>query len=274
MRLVRRTATHPIVRRWVAHVAALLLSAQGTAALSACTGEKKADPTGAEPTATEATNFVLRDDTSGVWLTWVDDQGEFHVVSRIPDVPAAGREAVRIVSADPKLASATKVLVANLNKKRPDGSYEVSSWTRAKWDELGAAKRHARLEQLAPEAVASAEASAAASAAASGAPADGSGKPGKPAAPKGQVHATIYGASWCGPCHQAERFLKGRGVSVTLLDIDENESAKAEMQRRLEAAGMRGGSIPVISVGGRLLVGFDPVALGRAVDAAQGAQTL
>jgi hypothetical protein len=40
------------------------------------------------------------------------------------------------------------------------------------------------------------------------------------------------------------------------------------MSRKLEKAGTRGGSIPVIDVGGRVLIGFDPGALDAAVSAA------
>jgi hypothetical protein len=46
------------------------------------------------------------------------------------------------------------------------------------------------------------------------------------------------------------------------------------MKRKLDRAGMGGASIPVIDVMGRILVGFSPGALDRAVQAALQAKPL
>ena len=75
----------------------------------------------------------------------------------------------------------------------------------------------------------------------------------------------IYGASWCGPCHQAADYLKSHNVQYVLKDIEEDTGARREMQGKLDAAGMRGGSIPVIDVKGKLLVGFDASSIDRAL---------
>ena len=76
----------------------------------------------------------------------------------------------------------------------------------------------------------------------------------------------IYGASWCGPCHQAAAYLKKKGVAFVEHDIEQDSSSRHEMQAKLAKAGMRGGSIPVLDVRGHILVGFD----ARAVDQALG----
>src|SRR6476469_1287340 len=76
----------------------------------------------------------------------------------------------------------------------------------------------------------------------------------------------IYGASWCGPCHQAAAYLKKKGVAFVEHDIEQDSSSQHEMQAKLAKAGMRGGSIPVLDVRGKILVGFD----ARAVDQALG----
>ena len=75
----------------------------------------------------------------------------------------------------------------------------------------------------------------------------------------------IYGASWCGPCHQAAAYLKRRGIHFVEKDIEEDGNAAREMRSKLSNAGMRGGSIPVIDVRGKLLVGFDERAVDRAL---------
>jgi glutaredoxin len=140
----------------------------------------------------------------------------------------------------------------------------VKTFTRAQWDELGASRRKARLEALAPSVVPPPAASA------PSAP----GAPGAPKGPLSKVVAVIYGADWCKPCHQAADYLKGRGVTVIEKNIEESESAQAEMRQKLERAGRGGASIPVIDVMGQILVGYSPSALDRAVQAAQAAKPL
>ena len=76
----------------------------------------------------------------------------------------------------------------------------------------------------------------------------------------------IYGASWCGPCHQAAAYFTKRGIKFIEHDIEKDSSAAREMQAKLAKAGARGGSIPVLDVRGRILIGFDQ----RAVDQALG----
>jgi glutaredoxin len=195
--------------------------------------------------------LALKDDTAGALLTWIDDQGDFHVVEHVTDVPEAGRGTVRVVLADRKDGTGESVYVADLRTKNPDGSYPVKTMSRSAWDELGASKRKARMEALAP--------SAAPSAPAPGGSAEGA------IAQAGEVRAIIYGASWCGPCHQAEALLKSLGVHVVKKDIEESDEAQREMQAKLERAHRRGGSIPVIDVMGQLFVGFSEGALKAAV---------
>ncbi len=133
--------------------------------------------------------------------------------------------------------------------------------SRSAWDELGASRRTARLEALAPPTAPATGPSASASAAVA-------------KAPVGSIVVVIYGASWCKPCHDAEAYLRQRGVNVIKKDIEENEAAAAEMKTKLQRAGMPGASIPVIDVMGRILIGFSPSALDRALEAARGTKPL
>ena len=101
--------------------------------------------------------------------------------------------------------------------------------------------------------------------------------PGAPAAnnplPDGVV-VVIYGAAWCKPCHEAADWLKARGVPAVVKDVEQSPDAQAEMQRKLEKAGRRGGSIPVIDVAGQILVGFSAPALEKAIAGASGGTML
>ena len=81
----------------------------------------------------------------------------------------------------------------------------------------------------------------------------------------GAVVVVIYGASWCGPCHQTADWLEQRGVAYVMKDIEETPGARAEMEATLARVGRHGGAIPVIDVRGQILVGFDPSALAQAL---------
>jgi glutaredoxin len=201
-------------------------------------------------------SFVLRDDTANLLLTWVGDDGDFHVVEKIDGVPAVHRKQVRVVSTADQAGTGALVYVADLEAKRPDGSYAVATLLRTEWEKLGADRRKTRLEALAPgqpppsaaAALPGAEASAEASAA---------------------VSAIVYGADWCKPCHDAERYLKSLGVSVTKKNIEESRAAQAEMQEKLARVNRHGSGIPVIDVMGKIFVGYSPGPLKQAVDAAR-----
>jgi glutaredoxin len=125
--------------------------------------------------------------------------------------------------------------------------------TRREWDNLISERRQAL-------------AAAAASAAAPDLP-----EPPSAADPGGKVQAAnftviIYGASWCGACHQAVAYLKRRKVPFVEKDIEQDPAAEREMRTKLARAGVQsGGSIPVIDVKGKILVGFEPHALEAAV---------
>jgi glutaredoxin len=239
-------------------LAALFCAAAGACSKSTTAGdgaagqaEKGANPS---PDATPAP-FELKDDTADLLLTWIDDQGDFHVVQTIAEVPEAGRAQVRVVITTKDVGTGQTVFVADLRTKDAQGRYPIASMERSKWNDLGADKRKVRMEQLAPKPPSSAEPAAAGTEA---------------VAANGKVRATIYGASWCKPCHDAEALLKKLGVDVVKKDIEESRAAQAEMQEKLAKAGRGGASIPVIDVAGQLFVGYSPGQLTAAVERARG----
>src|SRR5262249_34578544 len=77
----------------------------------------------------------------------------------------------------------------------------------------------------------------------------------------------IYGASWCGPCHETMRYLKSKGVPFVEKDIEESQQAQVEMSDKLRKSSKRGGGIPVIDIGGQILVGFSAPAIDAALAA-------
>jgi glutaredoxin len=209
----------------------------------------------------------VSDETPNLLLTWISEDGDFHVEESISKVPEDRRSRVRVVPTDQAEGSGASVYVADLTVKRPDGTYAVSTLPRSEWEKLGADLRKTRMEALAPGVNKAASPEGAAGSANTGsanAAADA-----QLAGSNGAVSAIIYGADWCKPCHDAQRYLESLGVSVTKKNIEESRSAQAEMQEKLARSNRAGSSIPVIDVMGRIFVGYNPGSLKQAVDAAR-----
>jgi len=201
----------------------------------------------------------LTEDTPDLLLTWIDSRGDAHLAKKPDEVPAENREQVRVVVTTHEEGFRNLFYVANLNAKNPDGTYVVSTMPRPEWDALIAQRRQALLAPSAPPNEAD-----------------------EPPSPQGRppsVHnpasftVIVYGAAWCDACHQAVAYLQRRKVPVVEKDIERDPVAESEMRAKLARAGVHGGSIPVIDVKGKILIGFEPHALDAAVRGA-GAVTL
>lgn len=221
---------------------------------------RKKEDDGTTPAAAGALpELVVRDDAPDLMLTWIDDKGDTHVELHPADVPAEGRSLVRVVVADREAGTKDLFYVVDLNAKRPEGGYLARTMRRAEWEALLEKKREGRLGPppgpgpAAPPPVAA------------------SGSPGPaPTGPKGNgkyagLTVTIYGAEWCRPCHEAEAYLKSRGVTVVMKDVDNDAAAQGELRQKLSKAGIPGGSIPVIDVRGQILVGYNPQQIEQAL---------
>jgi glutaredoxin len=210
----------------------------------------------------EAQLPVVRSESEGLLLTWIDDKGDFHVETRVADVPIMGRDAVRVV--DPSkddLVRGDVVTVVDLRETRSDGAYPVRTMARTEFEAIAVARR----EQAGPTFASAAPQQPPPSAGSAGPPS--AAAPPKAAASRGVV--VIYGAEWCGACHDAARYLRRKGIAYVEKDIENDPAAAKEMQQKLAKNGIRGGSIPVIDVRGKLMVGFNPgqldAALGEAL---------
>lgn len=63
---------------------------------------------------------------------------------------------------------------------------------------------------------------------------------------------TVYGAQWCAFCHMAMRYFDQLGVKYKYVDVDKDPKGGVEA---IDKSGQRG--IPVIDLGGDIIVGFD-----------------
>ncbi len=246
-----------MMTRWLAILCVLVM---------AVTGCPKKNGTASQEggiAADDTSGVVVKDSSEGLLLTWIDDKGDFHVEQKVTDVPLIGRDSVRVV--DPNKDEGThdgKIFVADLRTARPDGTYAVHAMTRADFDALALARRQKHGPTLAS--------AFDASAVPVGGPdiSNSSSAPNAPVDPSTQAPVIIYGAEWCGACHQAAAYLRGKGIAFVEKDIEKDSAAAREMQRKLTRFGLRGGSIPVIDVHGKVMVGFNSheidEALGKA----------
>lgn len=72
-----------------------------------------------------------------------------------------------------------------------------------------------------------------------------------------EVSVILYSAEWCGFCKKAGAYLRQRGVAFEERDIERDRAAAAELDRKLSRAQKRGAGIPVLDIGGKLVIGFD-----------------
>lgn len=222
-------------------------------------GQKADDGTAPKELEGKLPAVELRDDTVNLMLTWIDSKGETHVELHPGDVPVEGKALVRVVLTDRTDGTGELFYVADLTQKGEGGVYSVKTMPRRLWESTISSRREEYLAKIAPPPPPLPEGSQ-----------GGSGPvvPAPPATPgqlQGNAMVTIYGADWCQPCHQAEDYLKRKGIAYVKKNIEKDSGAESEMRALLAKAGMRGGTIPVIQVGGQVLVGFSERALAQAI---------
>lgn len=62
----------------------------------------------------------------------------------------------------------------------------------------------------------------------------------------------VYSTTWCAYCRAAKQYFDKLGVIYEILDVEKNITASKEM---VDKSGQMG--VPVIDIGGTIIVGFD-----------------
>jgi glutaredoxin len=232
----------------VFHVIALFALFAFAGVSGACRRATAAGVADAEPPAP-----VVRAGVVGLLFTWIDDKGDFHVETRLDDVPLMGRDVVRVENQNEEAPNPERVVIADLRQAGADGAYPTRSMTRADFEALAVARREKNGPTMA-----------------GAAPSSSRSLPAEPTAapranPGTRPVVVIYGAEWCGACHEAARYLRHKGIPYVEKDIEKDPAAAREMQEKLAKHGMNAGSIPVIDVRGTVMVGFNPPAIDSAL---------
>jgi glutaredoxin len=84
--------------------------------------------------------------------------------------------------------------------------------------------------------------------------------------PAGSARVILYSAPWCGFCKKAAEHLKEKGVQFEEKDIEKDRFAAVELSRKLRQAGLTGGGVPVLDIGGTIVVGFNKGKIDRLLD--------
>jgi len=75
---------------------------------------------------------------------------------------------------------------------------------------------------------------------------------------KKQKRVIIFSTPTCSHCNHAKRYLRERGVRFRDVDVSRDATAARDMVRR---SGQQG--VPVIDIGGRIVVGFNKPEVDR-----------
>jgi glutaredoxin len=193
-------------------------------------------PPGSEASAAEA--FFQPGATPAV-LTYAGDRGTFADTSKPETVPEEARGLVRVKLLEGDAAPPGSVWVTNLRTPEADGrTFRLQPVARDMFEELALGQGRSSAVEL-PQGL----------------------QPPEPVAAGGGV--VVYKTSWCGVCKQVEGYLKRKGVQYEAKDIEKDRSAAAELQAKAQAQNVRTGSVPIIDVGGQLIVGFDRARLEK-----------
>ncbi|HEY5442423.1 MAG TPA: glutaredoxin domain-containing protein [Candidatus Saccharimonadales bacterium] len=74
----------------------------------------------------------------------------------------------------------------------------------------------------------------------------------------------VYSATWCAFCHAAKDYFDKLGVKYTDKDVEKDPAAGLEAVEKSEQRG-----IPVLDIGGDIIIGFDRPRIDAALKAHQ-----
>ena len=181
----------------------------------------------------EFAKLRITDDSDGLLFTFLLADGSFKTVESIAQVPEEARGQVIVVdttlSAE-KRRSSQVIYVADLTSSRDDGSYAYSLVSRYKFE-----------RDLLRE------------------PSKGGVLPDECQAmePSPPDRVVLYSTSWCGVCKVAAAFMKKEGIPFEDKDVEADPAAQRELACKALKAGTRLSGVPVLDIGGNLLLGFD-----------------
>jgi glutaredoxin len=181
---------------------------------------------------------LVTDTRTDLVLSWFVDGGA-QIGSSVSEVPPQARKEVRVQdpTIPPENRDTAWVFLANLEQVGADGRYPVKAQRREQYESV-----HLRPQRQAP------------------APSDSSSPS---ALSPGEQKIVMYATKQCPVCKKARRWLLEQGIPYLEKDIERDEAAAMELQKKGRAQGVPTNGVPVFDIGGKLVPGFDPKQLLR-----------
>lgn len=212
-------------------------------ASSGCEPDKPPAPKPASDAPQDAARTATFDpDADQAVLTFAGERGSFRDSAKVEDVPEPARGLVRVNLLQGPAAPPGTVWVTNLRKPDDEGAFALSTVPRELFEELALGQGLSSEVELPP----------------------GLEPPTDIATAAGEV--IVYKTAWCGVCKKVQSYLDRKGVPYVAKDIEKDHAAAAELQAKAKQAGAPMGSVPVIDVGGELIVGFDRARLEKLLE--------
>jgi glutaredoxin len=208
----------------------------------ACQGEHGTEKTDRESGPTPP---VVTDSRNDLVLSWFVDGGA-QIGSSVSDVPELARKEVRVQdpTIPPEKRDTTWIFLANLEQANPDGRYPVRAQLRERYQSAHKAAAQEAANQLKSPPVA--------------------------ALSPGEKTIVMYATKGCPVCKKARRWLLKHRIPYIEKDVERDEDAAVELQKKGRAQGVPTNGVPVFEIGGKLVPGFDPQQLLRLLNPSPG----
>lgn len=164
----------------------------------------------------------------------------FETVYSIDEIPASARGWVGVMDPRKTAGSGRRVYVADLCRKQEDGSYAYKVLPRDVFESKGPVSCFETAGGTRSTDV------------------NGKGV-------GDEKRVVVYITRTCPVCMRAMEFLEKQGIPFVAKDIDKDPTAAKTLARKASAAGLRVSGVPVFDISGRLILGFDPGELLRAL---------
>lgn len=197
----------------------------------ACTRNQEVADGGANVQAIP--ELKVTDESEHLLFTFMVADGTFRTVDRVADVPSEVRG--RVIVFDTRLSpeerqSSRVIFVADLTAKRQDGTYPCRPVSRFRFERD--LLREPAASGALPEECRTLE-------------------------PSPPDKVILYATEWCSVCQATERFLEESKIPFIKKDIEADKQAQRELTCKALRSGSRIEGVPVLDIGGQLLVGFD-----------------
>jgi glutaredoxin len=178
--------------------------------------------------------LTITEEADHFLFTYLLADGSFQTVEKMSEVPEEARDQVIVI--DTKLSptkrrSSKIIYVADLTQKREDGTYSCRPVSRFKFERDLLREPGSASSVLPPECKDLAD------------------------SPKDRV--ILYSTAWCGVCKATAQFLKKESIPYEEKDVEKTEGAQQELACKALKSGKRINGVPVLDIGGTLLLGFD-----------------